>query len=243
MRYVRICGASLPVLGGVKNMSVRAVLFDVQGAIYERPAVGVALQTLLDHYGLKPRHPSIVNSALRAAAFDANLGRIVLDDYYNALLRVHGLSEPQALSAGREALRFDAGRLNLTVGTASALRRLQGLVSIGALVNSPYSSADEKGWLSRLGVPPDIWAIYLCSCESGLLRPDPPLLESAIRQMEATADQTLAVSRDPEFLEVAVDLGMIPIALRPADPIRVARVTVEAVSDLLPIVASFDQPT
>ncbi len=219
--------------------TVRAILFDAAGLLYERPALGVALQTLLDHYGLKPRHPTVVHNALRAASFDANVGRISLDEFYNAVLRVHGLSKSQALAAGREALRFDAGRLTLPSGTAAVLRRLQQAgLELGALVNTPYTSADEMAWLARLGVPPEIWTIYITSCESGALAPGPLLINSAVKQLETTPESVILVSSDPGFLESAAEQGLIPVAYQPTGQIAVAHASIDQLAQLLPLVAA-----
>jgi|GEM_PF-1031724 len=221
------------------RMSVRAILFDVQSVIYERPAVGVALQTLLDHYVLKPRHPRVVQNALRAAQFDANLGRISLDEFYNAELRIHGFADSTVLSAGREALRFDAGRLMMPSGTASALRHLhQTEIAVGALANSPYSSADEIAWLSRIGIPPEVWRVYLCSSEVSLTAPDPLMIDMAVRQFGVPHNTVALVSRDPSFLESAADLGLTPVAFRPAEPIGAARGTIDQIGQLLTMLAA-----
>jgi FMN phosphatase YigB (HAD superfamily) len=219
-------------------MVIRAVLFDAPGVIYDRPEIGIGLQTLLDHYSLKPRHPSVVRNTLRAALYDANVGRIKLDDFFNAILRTHGLAEPQAMSAGREALRFDASRLTLANGTGLAIRNLaQNGLKLGALVNSPYRASDEVAWLARLGVPANVWALYETSCESGVLMPDLTLIEQAVRKLDLPPTEIALVSRDLDCLEVASAQGINSIAFQPTVPLPTYALSITHLSDLAPIFA------
>lgn len=215
-------------------MTLSAILFDAPGVLYDRPELGVALQTLLEHYGLKPRHPTIVHNALRAASFDASIGRISLDDYHNAILRVHGLTEEKPLAAGREALRFDATRLNLVDGAAAALRRLRQFeIRLGALANSPYRAADEMAWLVRAGVPADTWAVYLSSCEYGVLAPDSAIMEAAVKGLGEQRGEIALVSGERSFLEYAAEAGLIPISMHYTDPALPVRAKIEDLGQLV----------
>lgn len=220
-------------------MTISAIIFDAQGVIYERPELGVALQTLLEHYGLKPRHPSIVHNALRAAIFDANVGRLKLDEFYNAVLRIHGITEEPALAAGREALRFDSTRVTLPNGTALMLRRLQQSgVLLGAVANSPYSAADEVAWLARQGVPTDIWTVYLSSCEVGTVAPDPMIVDKLMQNLGKQPSETALVSHDPSFLDYAADQGMAAFAFQPTERVARARATIDSLGQLVPLLAT-----
>ena len=219
-------------------MVIRAVLFDALGVIYDRPEIGVGLQTLLDHYSLKPRHPTVVRNTLRAAVYDANVGRIALDNFFDAVLRTHGLTDASAMAAGREALRFDASRLTLISGATLAIRNLtQHGLKLGALVNSPYHAADEISWLARLGVPLNAWALYVTSCESGILMPDMALTEQAMKSLDLPANEIALVSRDLNSLEVAAAQGMIPVAFQPTVPLPTYALAIAHLGDLVTIFA------
>ena|SRR5579864_6820178 len=214
-------------------MAIRGILFDASGVIYERPLVGVGLQTLLEHYGLRPRHPMVVHNALRAAEYDANVGRIGLDDYYDALLRVHGLTDERALAAGREALRFDASRLTLSSSTVTAVRQLDRHdLRLGVIANTPYQAVDEIDWLSRMGIPGSVWTIYLTSCEMAMLLPDPTLLADAVEQLGVLAIETLLVSRNLDCLEIAAEQGLIPVAFHPNAPVPALWRHIEQIDEL-----------
>ena len=162
----------------------------------------------------------VVRNALRAAEYDANVGRIDLDAYYNAMLRIHGLTDERALAAGREALRFDASRLTLSSSTVTAIRQLdhQGL-RLGVVANTPYHAADEIAWLGRLGIPESVWAIYVTSSETSTLLPDPTLLADVVEQLGVLAADTLLVSRDVDCLEIATAQGLLPVAFQPDVPV------------------------
>ena len=214
-------------------MAIRAILFDAPGVIYERLQIGVGLQTLLDHYGLKPRHPTVVHNALRAAEYDANVGRIDLDAYYDAVLGVYGLTDERALAAGREALRFDASRLTLLSGTVTALRQLEHQeLRLGIIANSPYHATDEAAWLGRMGLPATTWAVYITSCEAGALVPEPSLIADAVTRLGTLADDTLLVSRMLDCLEIAAGQGIHPVAFQPSAPVPPTWMHIEQIDEL-----------
>lgn len=195
-------------------MRISSILFDAVGVLYERPVTGMALQAMLEQHGLKPRHPKIVQDYMRAATFDACLGRISQDDYFNALLRVHGL-EDAAIPAGREVLRFDASRLEVEPTTPPLLQRLQASgMRLGALANSPYHAEEEISWLERVGIPTIFWTVYLCSCELGALAPDPKVMNAALEALGTPPDETLLVSRDPAVLMYGIDNGLVAVGFR-----------------------------
>jgi hypothetical protein len=209
------------------------------GVIYERPELGVAMQTLLDHYGLKPRHPRIVHDTLRAASFDANMGRISLDEYHNAVLRVQGITEDKAMLSGREALRFDASRIELPSGTAMTLRNLaQSGLSLGAFVNSPYRAEDECAWLMRMGLPPELWTVFLSSSEMGAVAPEPGLMEAAIRGLDKPIDTIALVSHAPSVLGYAAENGLLTIAFTPTS-VDGVRVSIDHLDQLPALVSPF----
>ncbi|MHB8628422.1 MAG: HAD family hydrolase [Aggregatilineales bacterium] len=214
-------------------MAIRGILFDAPGVIYERLQIGVGLQTLLDHYGLRPRHPTVVRNALRAAEYDANVGRIGLDAYYDAVLRVYGLTDERALAAGREALRFDASRLTLLSGTVTALRQLEHReLRLGLIANSPYHAADEAAWLGRMGLPTTTWTVYLTSCEAGALVPDPKLITDAVERLGTPPVDTLLVSRVLDCLEIAAEQGVHPVAFQPTAPVPSTWMHIEQIDEL-----------
>jgi hypothetical protein len=216
-------------------MPVTAILFDAHGVVYQRPEVGIALETLLDHLSLKPRHPTIVRNALRAAQFDASVGRIPLDDYFNAVLRIHGIHSEQALTAGREALRFDATRLELPHGVAAQMRQfyMEGYL-LGAVANTPFRSSDETSWLMRLGIPSEIWAVYRCSSESRTLAPDPAMMQEVIEQFHRPAHEIALVSRERTMLEFAAEAGLIPVAYQAVEALPGLHVVIDDLRQLPP---------
>lgn len=217
-------------------MRISAVLFDANGVLYERSIMGMALQALLDHYGLKPRHPKIVHDYLRAATFDACLGRITADAYYDALLRVHGMTD-SGLTAGREALRFDASRLDVSPTTLPVLQHLQANgLRLGVIVNSLYHAEEEIAWLDRAGVSADTWTVYLTSCDHGTLAPDPSLMGLALRGLDCPPEEILLLSRDESILSYGVDNGMLPFAYQ-SGYVAGVRGTIEQLGQLAAIVS------
>jgi FMN phosphatase YigB (HAD superfamily) len=192
-------------------MRISSILFDAVGVLYERPLTGMALQAMLEQHGLTPRHPKVVGDFMRAATFDACLGRISQDDYYTALLRVHGLDE-RSIPAGREALRFDASRVEIEPTIIPTLSRLHAAgLRLGAVANSLYSAEEEVSWLERVGIPSELWTVYLTSCEMGAIAPDPKVMTPALQALAGTEfapTETLIISHDPAVLMYGIDAGI-----------------------------------
>jgi FMN phosphatase YigB (HAD superfamily) len=124
---------------------IQAILFDTEGVIYHRPRQQRYLAAFLAEHELTPRHPWILERALRAARFDVITGRITIETYFDAILRTHGIAAPDLLEAGREALFEDAGDIELYPGVIETLTKLQDSgLRLGAVVDSP--GRRSRGW-------------------------------------------------------------------------------------------------
>src|SRR5512147_892069 len=104
---------------------IQAILFDTEGVIYHRPRQQRYLEAFLAQHGLTPRHPAILERALRAARFDVLTGRIAVETYFDAVLHTHGIADPALLEEGRAALYQDAADIELYPGVIETLARLQ----------------------------------------------------------------------------------------------------------------------
>jgi FMN phosphatase YigB (HAD superfamily) len=218
-------------------MGIAAILFDANGVLYERPPVGVALANLLEQNDLKPRHPKVIENILRAATYDVNVGRLPLQDYYTALLRAHGLTTEAGLAAGREALRFDATRVEIPYGTETALARLfNGGLRLGGVVNSPYKAADEVSWLARTGIKAEWWTVYVSSVEIGAIFPDPISINAIFQAFNCPPNEAVFVSQNEGLLQYALEIGMVAAAFNPPRLVEGVHASLESLAQLVNLV-------
>jgi FMN phosphatase YigB (HAD superfamily) len=199
--------------------AIQAILFDTEGVIYHRPRQDRYLRAFLERNGLQPRHPSILDRALRAARFDVLTGRIPVETYFDALLRTHGIVESELFEEGRAALFYDAADIELYPGIAETLTALQKAgFRLGAVVDSPHTPGEEIAWIAAQQLSPGLWSVFVVSSDVGATKAEPLIFERALHQLELTPGEAAFVGHDSSELACSADLGMLTIAFMPDDP-------------------------
>jgi FMN phosphatase YigB (HAD superfamily) len=198
---------------------IQAILFDTEGVIYHRPRQQRYLTAFLAQHELTPRHPSILERALRAARFDVITGRIALDTYFDAILHTHGIAAPDLLEAGREALFRDAADIELYPGVIETLTNLQDAgLRLGAVVDSPYTAGEEIAWMAARMLSPGVWNVFTVSSDVGATKSEPLIFERALFRLNLPADHAAFVGHASEELACASRMGMPTISFLPDDP-------------------------
>jgi len=199
--------------------SIKAILLDTGGVLYHRPRQDRHLIAFLEQQGIKPRHRTIVERALRAARFDVQTGRISCGDFYDAILRTHGLADPAQFPAGHEALLRDAADIELYPGVWETLTRLQEAgYRLGAVSDTPYTAGQKIAWLAARRVSPGLWTAFVVSSDVGSTKSEPAIFRAALRQLGAAEEDVAFVGHNSIELVCARDLGMLAIAFLPDDP-------------------------
>ncbi len=199
--------------------AIQAILFDTDGVLYHHPRQDRYLTAFLARHGLTPRHPSILARALRAARFDVLTGRIPVERYFDAVLRTHGISDPDLLEAGREALFYDAADIELFPGVADTLTHLQNAhLRLGAVADSPFSPGEEIAWMASRQLSPGLWSVFVVSAEVGATKTEPPIFERALQQLDLPARRVAYVGHNSAEFACAVGVGLLTIAFMPDDP-------------------------
>jgi FMN phosphatase YigB (HAD superfamily) len=196
-----------------------ALLFDTDGVLYHRPRQNRHLRAFLDQQGLALRPRSVLDRALKAAYFDVRTGRISVDEFYDAILRVNGVTHPALLADGREALARDDADIELFPGVRDTLTVLEGAgYFLGTLTETPHPVGRKIAWLAARGVSPGLWTAFVVSPDAGLMAADPTFFHLALYQLDAAPYETIYVGHDPNELVYAADVGLWTIAFLPDDP-------------------------
>ena len=187
--------------------------------LYHYPHPNGYLAAFLAEHGLTPRHPSIVQRALRAAQFDVYTGRITREMFFDAVLRVHGLTDLALFAAGRAALLHDASEPELFPGVWETLVRLRDLdLRLGVVTNSPHPVGDLIAWLAVRNVSPSLWTAFVVSSEVGAMCAEPVIFKRALERLTCESDETAFVGKSSESLGCASTLGLMTVAFLPDDP-------------------------
>lgn len=198
--------------------TLTAVLMDAGGVLYHRPRQDRHLTAFLEGHGLTLRHRRVADRALRAALFDVRSGRIDLDTFYDAVLRVHGIEDEALFPAGREALLQDAADIELYPGVRETLDALEAAgIRLGVVSDSGHVAGEKIAWLAQRGLSPSLWAAFVVSSEVGSLKLDCTPFTHALDRLEVPADAVAFVGHATEELRCAGELGMTTIAFMPDD--------------------------
>lgn len=201
-------------------MAIIAILFDAGGVLYHRPREDRHLAAFLNEHGLTLRHRLVVDRALRAARFDVRSGRISRDMFYDAILRIHGVTDDNLLPLGRVALLQDAADIELFPGVRETLVSMQlAGYRLGVVSDTAHTAREKGAWLASRGIPSELWTAFIVSSEVGSVKPGREIFEWAIKLLGADWSQTAFVGHDTNELSRAAELGMVTIAFMPDDPV------------------------
>ncbi|MBI5931977.1 MAG: HAD hydrolase-like protein [Chloroflexi bacterium] len=199
-------------------MPFRTLLLDTDDVLYIHPRPDRHLQDYLAAYDLQPRHPKVVQKALKAAHFDVLHGRIARQEYYDAILSFHGLPQ-QALEYGRSVLLADAAAIQPIGGAVETLIELNNNgLEIGIAANTEHPAEDLVIWLEDVGFPRDLWWMVMTSCEIGLTKPDPAFFKATLQITDIAPEEILYVGRDFYELAMIGEQGIMPLAFQPDNP-------------------------
>jgi FMN phosphatase YigB (HAD superfamily) len=204
-------------MAGLKG--IKAIMFDTGGVLYHRPRQDRHLAGFLAQHGIKLRPRSVVSRALRAANFDVIRGRITREEFYTAVLRLHGLEDETLFAEGHKALLRDAADIELFPGVTETLYALQDAgYELVALSDTPHPAGLKVMWLADHGLAPSLWSDFVVSSESGMLKTEPKLYGRTLARLGYAPDQAAFVGHDSAELACVAEVGLVTIAFMPDDP-------------------------
>lgn len=200
-------------------MSIATILLDAGGVLYYRPHEDTYLELFLEEHGYKLRHRSIVERGMRAAKFDVQSGRISRDLFYDAILRLHGVTDESIFPAGRAALLRDAADIELFPGAAETLIALhENGYRLGVVSDTAHSAAEKIDWLANCGIPSAIWSAFVVSSEFGQLKSGRAIFEWALMTIGVPVSEAAFIGHSADELRTAGEIGLTCIAFQPDDP-------------------------
>jgi FMN phosphatase YigB (HAD superfamily) len=202
-----------------EQREIEGILFDAGGVLYHRPRQDRHLTAFLHELEIKPRPRSVVDRALRAAKFDVQTGRISCDDFFDAILRTHGVKDPVLLRAGRDALMLDAADIELFPGVWETLIQLQDAgYRLGVVSDTAHSAGQKIAWLTARKLSPGLWTAFVCSPDVGSTKVEPTIFRVALHQLGVSPLAAAFVGHQPSELACAREMGMATIAFLPDEP-------------------------
>lgn len=203
----------------IPKLKLTTILFDAGGVLYHRPRQDRHLAAFLEQHGLALRHRKIADRALRAARFDVQSGRITREVFYDAILRVHGLTDESLFPAGREALLSDAADIELYPGVRDVLNVLEEAeYLLGVVSDSAHPAGQKIAWLAERGLSPGLWRAFVVSSEIGALKMECTPFTRALDRLGVTAQEAAFVGHAGHELLCAHEMGITTVAFMLDDP-------------------------
>ena len=169
-------------------MGINTLVIEPENVLYTHLTGQYHLNAYLQTLDIKPRHPQIVEKALKAARFDVMHGRISRDTYYDAILRFHGVPDDADFDAGRYALLSDGQDIVAKNDMIETLERIYAAgISLSLIVNSAMDAHEIVDMLANVGFVRSFWGKVVSSSEAGAMIPDPAIFEALIESPTSTA--------------------------------------------------------
>ena len=190
---------------------VRAILFDAGDILYYRPRRGHCFQSFLEALALESSERHAIGKAWLSN--QAYRGEIDQDHYQEELLRMYGITEPDLVERGKQALNGDENDVEFFDGVQESLITLKERGYLLGIVTDTANPIHAKlNWFERGGFG-HVWDSIISSSELGTRKPDPRIYEAALEQLGVQAAQAVFVGHRAVELRGARDAGMKTIAL------------------------------
>jgi len=193
-----------------QTRKIRALIFDAGDVLYFRPQRGVGFANFLKELGLEvsPDHAQ----RKKAIEYQAYRGQITHDEYREAVVGIYGITQPEQVARGKQALIADDDNVTFFEGVPETLRALKEQGFLLAIVTDTANSISAKlSWFERGGFG-HVWDSIISSMDIGTRKPDPEIYQAALRQLGLTPDQAVFVGHRASELTGARSVGMKTVA-------------------------------
>ena len=209
---------------------IRAFIFDAGDILYYRPQRGRHFAAFLKEMGLEP-NPNF-SQQKKAIQFQAYRGQISHEEYREAVVKIYGLTEPNLVERGKQALIEDDGNVAFFDGVAETLHQLkdQGYL-LGIVTDTANTISAKLKWFERGGFG-RVWDSIISSMDVGTRKPDPKIYEAVLGQLGLAPDQAIFVGHKASELDGARAIGMPTVAFNYDEDANADRF-IEKFSDLL----------
>lgn len=195
-------------------MAIRGIFFDAAGVLYRRPdSTRAHAYQLLRKEGFSTELSASDQQRRKALRGQANVGRISAEDYWDQLLVMIGVSDPekrrrligQIDDYSDSVLPIPDGRETL------ATLKQRGFI-LGIVTDTIYPIERKMRWLQQVGVAEFIDTVA-CSTVVGVQKPDPALYLNALEQSHLAPDESAFVGHAADELQGARQAGMATVAV------------------------------
>jgi putative hydrolase of the HAD superfamily len=216
---------------------IQAILFDAGDILYHRPHSGHKFKAFLKNLSLETHHSHTEEK--KNLTTQAYRGQISQDQYWEAVVRMYGITDPGQIESGKQILAAEGDDVEPIDGVPETLAVLKKMGFLLGIVTDTATSISRKlEWFEKGGFG-NVWDSIISSKEIGIRKPDPRIYQAALHQLGLNPEQAVFVGHDARELEGARTVGLRTIAFNYEKAAK-ADFYVERFSDLLklPLIAS-----
>ena len=190
---------------------VKAIFFDAGDILYTRPHKDQHLRAFLDSHQLEfPKNFDDERKRLKALAFTGKLPR---HGYYEQLIRFFGISNPDLVSEGVEAMQADDNNVEIICGAPETILELKEKgYMLGIITDTAMAFSIKLNWFDQHGFG-RVWDSVISSKEVGARKPDPEMYQRALTQVGVDPCEAVFVGHKKAEIDGAHEIGMKTIAL------------------------------
>jgi FMN phosphatase YigB (HAD superfamily) len=216
-------------------MAIRGIFFDAADVLYRRPEPTSAYVTrLLNERGLATELSAPDRKQQQTLRSQAKSGRLGPDEYWDQLLLMHGVADPDGRKLLVGQIINYSDRVLPISGGREALAGLKGRgFVLGIVTDTIYPLERKMRWLDQVGVA-RFMDVVACSTVLGVYKPNPAIYHYAVEQVHLTAGESAFVGHAAGELEGAHQAGLATVAVN-YDPAARADYYALSLLDLLDV--------
>ncbi len=215
----------------IKN-PIKAIFFDAGDILYHRPERDKHLKSFLVGKKLNPApNFELERARLKDLAFSGQIKRHV---YYEKVIRLYGIEDPQEIREGIAAISKDDDTVAIFDGVPDTIKKLKqkGYI-LGIITDTAMPFTRKLNWFDQYGFG-QVWDVVISSKEIGVRKPNRLMYEEAIRQTGVKPGEAVFVGHKAYELEGARAVGLKTIAFN-YEKNAIADAYIEDFKDLLEV--------
>ena len=194
----------------VADCKIKGIFFDAGNILYQKPRKGIHMRRFIARHHLH----AVANikeekRKLKDMAFHGSIDRY---DFYERVIRLYGVTDPEILTEGVNAMLLDATTVEIIDGVAETLKALKKKGFILGIISDTATPIQVKlSWFDKGGFG-DVFDSFISSKEIGTRKPDSLIYEEAYRKVGLSREESVFVGHKASELSGARKAGMATIA-------------------------------
>jgi putative hydrolase of the HAD superfamily len=211
---------------------IKGIFFDAGNILYHKPRKGRNIKRFIARHKLKAvTDVRKEKRKLKELAFQGVIDRF---EFYEKVIRLYGVTDPDMLAEGITALVRDATTVEIIAGVPETLKALKKKGYILGIISDTATPIQEKmNWFTQGGFG-NVFDSFISSKELGTRKPAPVIYEEAFKRVGLKVEEAVFVGHKASEIKGARDVGLKTIAFNYDKNAR-ANVYIEKFPDLLEV--------